>query len=112
MVKPIPLNLLIHEVVYEEYLGNPSGLGEEYKPAVTLENVRVDAVVNKSKAAGTNTSEQHNDQYTLFYDVVHSTPPVDIVEKSKVTFNGRTLTVSKANPIYAFTLHHYEAGLS
>jgi Minor capsid protein len=112
MIQPIPLNLLIHEVIYEEYLGNRSGMGEEYKAPITLKNVRVDSVVNKGKVSGTAVSEQHHDQYTLFYDVVHSTPPLDIVEKSKVTFNGRTLKVSKANPIYAFSLHHYEAGLN
>jgi Minor capsid protein len=112
MIQPIPINLLIHEVVYEEYLGNPSGLGEEYKDKITLKNVRMDAVISKGKVNGTATSEQYDNQYTMFYDVVHSTPPVDIVEKSKVTFNGRVFTVTRPNPIYAFTLHHYEAGLS
>ena len=109
MIKPIPLPLLIHSVTYEEYAGN-SGWGETYLPPVTLENVLVQPVSNISRS---NISEEKRYKAILFFDMIHSTPKVTFKEKSRVTFNGETMTVQKVNTLYALskTPHHIEVEL-
>lgn len=110
MVKPIPKSFLIHEVQYEEYAGN-SGWGESYKPSVTLKNVRIESI---SSITRSNTTELKNFKALLYYDTVNSSATGDFQfnEKSKVTFNGETMYVNKVNPVYGFSLHHYEVELT
>lgn len=107
MVKPIPLKLLIHSVDYEEYDGTGRH-GDKFKPAVTLKNVLVQPV---SSINNRGTSEEKAYNSLLFFDVVHSRPALTFKEKSRVTFDGQTMIVGKVNPIYAFSLHHYEVEL-
>ena len=109
MIRPIPLPFLIHEVVYEEYAGN-DGWGETYLPPVTLENVLVQPVSNISRS---NIAEEKRYKAILFFDMTHSIPKVTFKEKSRVTFNGETMTVQKVNTLYALstTPHHIEVEL-
>ena len=109
MIAPIPLYLLIHTVIYEEYQDNSDGYGEGYKDPVTLRNVRVEPV---SSLRRSNTTETQTFNSILFFDMTHSTPQVNFVEKSKVTFNGQEMVVSKVNPMYSLKLHHYEIELT
>lgn len=109
MVRPIPRRLLIHSVIYEEYSGN-SGWGETYLPPVTLENVLVQPVSNINRS---NIAEEKRYKAILFFDMTHSTPKVTFKEKSRVTFNGETMTVQGVNTLYALsaTPHHIEVEL-
>jgi hypothetical protein len=109
MVRTIPLHVLIHEVTYEEYAGD-DGWGESYKPAVTLKNVLIQPISNITRS---NIAEQKNYKAILFFDMTHSMPKVTFKEKSKVTFNGQTMTVQEVNTLYAFSTvpHHIEVTL-
>lgn len=113
MIKPIPLLLLIHEVTYEEYLGN-GRYGETYAPPVTLKKVRMEPVLSQQQRTSVTVREQSLDRYVLYFDMTHSEPKVNFKEKSKVTFNGQTYTVAKVSELYAFaaTPHHIEVMLA
>lgn len=108
MIDPIPSNLLIHEVQYEEYDGL-GRYGDDFKPPITLRKVRVE-MTSGFMISGTEERRTYN--ALLFFDAVHS-KPTDVVfkKKSKVTYNGETMVVSKVNPVYAFDLHHFEVEL-
>jgi hypothetical protein len=111
VIKPIPRHLLIHTVTYEEFQeGDGINTEDGYKPAVTLSDVRVQALSNIKKSTN---SETLLYDAMLFYDVVNSSSdaPFEFTEKSKVTFNGKTMFVEKVNPVKAIKLHHYEIGL-
>ncbi|MBO1515602.1 minor capsid protein [Metabacillus sp. BG109] len=111
MVKPIPKHLLIHTVEYQQFVeGDGITTEDGYKPPVTLSDVRVQALSNIKK--NTNSEELLYDAM-LFFDVVNSSSsgPFEFTEKSKVTFNGKVMTIEKVNPVEAFKLHHYEIGL-
>lgn len=108
MVNPIPHEVLIHEVTYEEYLGEDR-FGEAYGPPVTLGKVLVQPVSSIKRSS---TSEEEAFSSLLFFDCVNSFPSeVKFKKLSKITFNGEEMTVNKINPIYAFRLHHYELEL-
>jgi hypothetical protein len=111
VIKPIPRHVLIHSVTYEEWQdGDGINTDSGFKAPVTLLNVRLQALSNIRK--NTNSEELLYDAI-LFYDVTHSlsTGPFEFSEKSKVTFNGKTMFVEKVNPVKAIKLHHYEIGL-
>ncbi len=107
MIKPIPLDVLIHSVTYEEYDTN-NRYGETYKPPITLDKVLVQPASNIKRS---NTAEEIIFKSLLFFDCVNSSPKVTFKEKSKVTFEGETMYIYKVNPCYAFGLHHYEVEL-
>jgi hypothetical protein len=108
MIEPMPKELLIHTVEYEEYTERDR-YGNEFKEPVTLEHVLVQPVSNISRSA---TADQVAFSSLLFFDCVHSRPSdVEFVKNSRITFNGKSMTVNKINPIYTFDLHHYELEL-
>ncbi|WP_026582127.1 putative minor capsid protein [Bacillus sp. J33] len=112
MVKPIPKHVLIHTVTYEEWQeGDGITTESGFLPPITLTNVRVQSLSNIRK--NTN-SEELLYEAMLFYDMVNSSSsgPFEFVEKSKVTFAGKTMHVKKVNPVEALALHHYEIGLT
>jgi hypothetical protein len=111
VIKPIPKNILIHSVEYEEFVqGDGFETEDGFKPAVTLTNCRVEAASNIKR---TNTGEELQYKALLFFDVVNSSASgqFELKEKSRVTFDGKTMYVNKVNPIYGFSLHHYEIEL-
>ena len=111
MIRPIPLQLLIHSLTYEEFVpGDGFETEEGFKPAVTLSNVRVESVSNIKRS---NNGEELQYKALLFFDVVNSksSGPFEFKEKSRVIFDGKTMYVNKVNPVYGFSLHHYEVEL-
>ncbi len=103
----MPLEILIHAVAYEEYQ-EKDRYGNQFKEPVTLENVLVQPTSNIKRS---NNTDQLAYKALLFFDCVHSSPVVDFVKKSKITFHGETMIIDKVNPIYTFDLHHYELEL-
>lgn len=105
MVKPIPIQLLIHSVQYEAFKGNDP-FGDEWEEAITLTNVRVESPTTLQRTA---TREDKVVQAVLFYDCTLSNPKnIHFNEKDKIIFNNKTMYVKTVDPIYGFTLHHYE----
>jgi hypothetical protein len=109
LVKPIPIEILIHEAIYEE-MGSNTRYGESYLPPVTLKNVRINYERSIKRTSDT---EGKSTKATMFFDLVNSSASgeFEFKEKSKVTFNGMVMQVQKVNPIYASKLHHYEVEL-
>lgn len=104
----MPLAVLIHEVLYEEYT-EKDRYGKNFKKPVTLKNVLVQPASNIKRS---NVADQVAYKSLLFFDCVNSKPSaIEFVKKSKITFNGEEMIVDKINPIYAFSLHHYELEL-
>lgn len=111
VIRPIPLQLLIHTITYEEWQeGDGINTESGFKESVTLSNVRVQFLSNITRS---NTSEQLLYDAMLFYDAVNSksSGPFNFTQKSRVTFDEKTMFVEKVNPVEAFTLHHYEVGI-
>jgi hypothetical protein len=110
-VKPIPLSVLTHTAVYEEFRDG-DGITTEagFKPPVTLSNVRMQALSNIHKNAN---GEELLYEAVLFYDVMNSSSSdqFEFKEKSKVTYGGKVMYVEKVNPVEGIALHHYEIGL-
>lgn len=109
-IRPIPLNVLIHEAEYEQ-LNSNDRYGEFFLPAVTLKNIRINFEKSFSRAGDT---ESKSVKALMFFDQRNSsaTGDFEFVEKSKVTFQGVTMQVNRINPLYTDTLHHYEVELS
>lgn len=108
MVRPMPLAILIHEVIYEEY-AEKERRGKKYKDPVILKNVLVQPASNIKSS---NIADQVAYNSLLFFDCVNSKPSdVEFKKQSKITFNGEEMIVNKINPIYTFSLHHYELEL-
>lgn len=108
MVRPIPKELLIHSVVYEEHQ-EKDRYGNEFKEPVTLSNVLVQPVSSIKRA---DSGDQVAYNSLLFFDCVNSLPSsITFVKGSKVSFHGETMYINKVNPIYTFSLHHYELEL-
>lgn len=111
VVKPIPKHVLIHTVTYEEWQeGDGINTESGFKAPVTLSNVRIQQLSNIKRSS---TSETLLYDAMLFYDVTNSDSDktFEFVEKSRVTFNSKTMIVEKVNPVVAIELHHYEIGL-
>lgn len=108
MIKPIPIEMLIHTVIYEEFVSKDRN-GEVFKEPVTLEDVLLQPI---SSLKRTNLSDEKAFKSLLFFDCVNSKPEgVAFKKRSKITFNGDTMVLNEINPIYTFTLHHYELEL-
>ncbi len=108
VVKPMPKEILIHEVVYEEY-EEKGRHGNSFKEPVTLKHVLIQPISSINR-----TSNVDNLAYNslMFFDCVNSAPAdVTFTKKSRITFNEETMIVDKVNPIYTFSLHHYELEL-
>lgn len=104
----MPLEILIHEVTYEEY-DEKDRYGNEFKPPITLENVLVQPVSNIKRSGDSDAVAYES---LMFFDCVNSKPQdVQFKKKSKISFNGAEMVVNKVNPIYTFNLHHYELEL-
>ncbi|MBJ8031446.1 putative minor capsid protein [Bacillus cereus group sp. N21] len=110
MAKPIRRSLLIHTIQYLEYKGEDDTWGgsDNYKPAVTIERVRVEP---KKTVVLNGNGDSTVMQTLLFHDAVHSTPAV-FKEKSKIIFDGEEMTVKEVNKFYdRSNLHHMEVEL-
>lgn len=107
--RPIPRQLLIHTVEYEEYL-NDDGWGDEFAEKVTIERVRMD--VNE-KVSRSQTSSGTKATNILFVDRTHSSPYPKFKKKSKIYWDGDEYEIDSVKALYDSDQvpHHYELGL-
>lgn len=105
-LQPIPKELLIHTVTYEEFTGMGTW-GETFAAPVTLTNVLVQPSTELIKDT---IREAINGRALMFFDVENSAPLVNFAEKSKVSQGTVIYTIDKVKIFYGFdsTPHHYE----
>lgn len=109
-VRPIPKHLLIHQIIYKEYVGS-NGWDGNFSPGIPIQHVRVDPVMNVSRKPGTVSSEA---KHIVFVDRSHSTPyPDKFLEQSKIEWNGKEYELVVVKPLYDTSQipHHYELEL-
>lgn len=108
-IRPIPKQLLIHSVVYYEFVEDDAWEDDFLQP-VTINHVRVEPATFLNR---TNNRESNMARHILFIDRVHSSSYPRMKEKSKVIFMGEDYEVQKVNPYYAIgpEPHHYEVEL-
>lgn len=107
-VRPIPKSWLIHEIVYEEFLGKDDWGKIQYEEPITIEYVRVDESTVFSRDSR-ETKIQAN--AVIFVDAVNSKPAVEFKEQSRLKFNGKDYTIKKVIPCYQpkiNEIHHWE----
>ncbi|MBU5327631.1 putative minor capsid protein [Bacillus paralicheniformis] len=112
MAKPIPEELLIHSVTYEEYTGRDDGWDDNPAEPVTITKVRVEPITGIVR---NNVRDDVEGQSIVFIDRTHSKPFKRPAERSKMTFNGRKYEVSKVKECYDENPgdpHHYEVILT
>lgn len=114
-IKPIPKSLLIHTVQYIELIEDDGFTEQTQNPSITLKNV----LLTPSRSQGGSrkiidgNDEQKVYNYTLYYDVVNSSPSTsfEFKEGSIVKHDLLELTVVGIKPVYGKELHHYEVKL-
>jgi hypothetical protein len=105
IIRPIPKQLLIHSIVYEEYLGQ-GNFGESWGDPETIDCVRFEP---KTAIRMDANGEEIETQGIIFLDAVNTPNCKPLKVKSKVTFNGIEMRVHACNPYYGFNqVHHYE----
>lgn len=108
-VKPLPKSWLIHSVEYKAFTGQKDDWGKPvYESLVTINFVRVDESTIFSRDT-TQTKIVAN--AVIFVDEMNSNPVPVFKEESKITFNGKDLTLKKIIPCYhpqENSIHHYE----
>ena len=105
-MRPIRLDLLIHEIEYLEYDGSDEW-GEAWKAPILIKRVKVDEGSRFNRYSNTEVIAHLN---TVFVDGVHSYPKVNWVEKSKVRFKGKETTVKVVKTFQTTPdkVHHWE----
>lgn len=109
-VKPIPRNLLIHTITYEEFTGD-AAFGEQFSPPVVIANVLIQPL-HKTRRDSNGVEVEVNS--LVFLDSVNTPLARPLISRSKVSFGADTLRVITCEPLYAFdpvTPHHYEVTL-
>lgn len=106
----LPKPWLIHEITYSEYSDERDEYGNDvFELPITIGRVRFDESSSFSRSV-------QEDKISLtgiiFVDGVNSeNVPSSFLEQSKVTFNGREMTIVKVIDCYhpgANKIHHYE----
>ena len=110
-IKPIPVNLLIHTVSYEENSGVSDGWDDSYNVPIDIQFVRVEPIKSYNRSSN---SEGKTAQHTVFIDRVNSSPYLDFKVNSRITFKGKSYEVTEVKPLYDLDdiPHHYELGLT
>lgn len=105
-MRPIRLDLLIHEIEYLEYDGS-NEWGEAWKEPILIQRVKVD---EGSRLNRTQNTDSIIASSVVFVDGVHSAPKVNWVEKSKIRFKGKEMTVKvvKTFEVIPGMVHHWE----
>lgn len=110
IVKPIPPQLLIHTITYEEYLGE-AAFGSKYADPLIMTDVLVQPVFKtKRHLEGVDVDIVAR----IFLDTVNTPMARSLLNRSKITFNGKVLKVVGCSPLYTFdpiVPHHYEVEL-
>lgn len=109
-IKPIPLNLLIHNVEYLEIVES-NGWDDEFNPPLPIENVRVEPSEYVNRTTNSSGTSSKN---ILFVDRFYSNPYPEFKVKSKIIWNDEEYEISKVNKLYDVDPnepHHYELEL-
>lgn len=107
MVEAIPIDVLIHTISYERYVGE-GRYGEGYDDPIIISNVLVQYAFSVEESG---LNQEKNMKALLFIDCTNSSPPIKLEPRSKVILEGDSMTVKVVKPVYAFSLHHYEIEL-
>lgn len=106
-VRPIPHNMLIHTIEYEEFVKD-STFGEEFKPREVITHV----LVQPAKGLRIETNDTNIDnRSTIFLDRTNTPKFKELKQRSKVYFRGEELRVVGCKSLYDFhpeIPHHYE----
>lgn len=107
---PIPKRNLIHTITYEEYKGEDpfGGGGDDFAESETLSRVLFQP---KSSLRRDGNGEEIQLTGIIFLDAKNTPDFKPLIEKSRITFNGKDMRVNACKPLYAFdpkTPHHYE----
>ncbi|MBC1974558.1 putative minor capsid protein [Listeria booriae] len=106
---PIPIDALIHEIVYEQYKGVDSWKKIEYDDEVLISKVRVDLNTIFGHDA---TQKKISTEAVIFVDAVNSENiPAQFIPESKITFQGVAYRLKKVIPCYGFgsnDIRHWE----
>lgn len=107
-IRPIPKQLLIHSIVYEEYIGR-GGFGDTWKPSETIENVFVEPQTKLFKTAN---NQEVQLQAIIYLDAENTPKFKELKENSKITFGSMIGKVFQCKAFYtpknANIPHHYE----
>lgn len=107
-IKPIPLNLLIHTIIYTEVEGS-DGWDDNEKVPITIENVRVQPSSSLRRSSNSKGIDYNN---IVFIDMENSSSCPEFKEKSTVTWNNKDYEIVDVLPVHgAYDIHHYELGL-
>ncbi|MER2172168.1 MAG: putative minor capsid protein [Psychrobacillus psychrodurans] len=108
-VKPLPKSWLIHTIEYKGFTGQKDSWNKPvYDAPIPISFVRVDSSTVFSRDT-TQTKIVAN--AVIFVDAVNSNPIPIFKEESKITFNGKDLTLKKIIPCYypqQNEVRHYE----
>lgn len=108
MVRPLPKNWLIHDIVYEPYIGKDDWNNPKYDKPIAIKNVRYD---DSTVFSRDNTQTKVLADGIIFVDSVNSSPVPDFIEQSRITFDGIDMYIKKVVPCYYPTkneVHHWE----
>jgi len=110
MVRSIPVNLLIHSVVYYKRIGKTEYEEILYDSGIELKKVRVEP---KHRIIKNTDGDDLQSQSILFYDSVKSVPrDIDFNMNDKITFNNKDYIILAVNDFYDNKkLHHKEIAL-
>lgn len=107
-VKPLPERWLIHQIVYEKYAGKDDLQKPIYDAPTIINHVRYDQSTVFSRDSSQTKIVAEG---IIFVDATNSSPIPKFKEESKITFDGRSLTLKKVIPCYYPTsekVRHYE----
>lgn len=108
-VRPLPKRWLVHQIIYEGYTGEKDEFQKPmYDAPMIINHVRYDQSTVFSRDSSQTKIVAEG---VIFVDAVNSSPVPEFKEESKITFNGRVLTLKKVKPLYypdKNEVHHWE----
>ena len=109
-MRPIPKQLLIHQVMLHKETGKDRWGKGSLNTGVLLRSVRMEP---SSQVIRDRNNAEIRLAATLFYDCVNSRPrDISFQEDEVIIFNGQRHQVKIIEPLYdGRRLHHYELGL-
>lgn len=108
MVRPLPKRWLIHEIEYQEYIGENSWGKPEFSDPVLIKPVRID---NSTVFSRDSRETKILADAVIFVDAEYSKPSVEFKEQSRVKYGQKEYTIKKVVPCYypdRDQIHHWE----
>lgn len=108
-IHPIPLELLIHDIVYMS-VGESDGWNDSYVEPIPILRVRIDSIQRKERSSN---STGQTSELTLLLDRSNSSQFIELKVGSKIVYKTEEYEIVEVSPFYDFdtTPHHYEIGL-